>query len=366
MQSNKDIGDIEISPALPVSSGHTYFLGIAIDKYTRPLSNCVRDMHAAHAILQAYRGFGAEYSTLLVNEKATRRAVLEKLRELNQVLTGQDNLLLYFSGHGALDPVEKEGYWLLYGCDFSNYWEEGFTNQDLIRLIRNMKAQHIIVLADSCFSGTLFYTHRSEGPDPQPEAIERFRSRWAITSGRSEVVSDGTEGEHSPFAAKLLEFLQRSDHPQGRFSVSELSRFLKNAVPRNSTQSPDGRPLHGVGDDGGEFVFYCPGSTFQPPPPPPVLMERVAPANTAPVIPPVVEVAVPAEAAAQIRVLIGRANLDDALKLLTQYQPEALHIQQMWAAAKREYRLGVISNSEWTLRRNQVSMAILDYLKPSG
>lgn len=365
MQRNKDIGDTETSPALPVSSGHTYFLGIAIDEYARPLSNCVRDMHAAHAALQAYRGFGAEYATLLVNEKATRRAVLEKLRELNQVLTGQDNLLLYFSGHGALDPVEKEGYWLLYGCDFSNYWQEGLTNQDLIRLMRNMKAQHIVVLADSCFSGTLFYTHRSEGPGHQPEAIERFRSRWAITSGRSEVVSDGTEGGHSPFAAKLLEFLQRNDHPQGRFSVSELSRFLKNAVPRNSTQSPDGRPLHGVGDDGGEFVFYCPGSAF-PPPAAPVLMESTTSTNTAPVVSLVVEAAVPAEAIAQIRGLIGRANLDDALKLLMQYRPEALQTQQMWAAAKREHRLGLISNSEWSLRRNQISMAILDYLKPDG
>ncbi len=350
--------------------GKNYVLAIAIDEYSdNPLYNCVQDMEVVTNALQLYHGFDSADITTMPNGTANRGAIIREIRNISNTLTEKDNFILYFSGHGIIDKIDKEGYWLVSGCDFNNYSTEGITNQEILRYVKTMKARHILLLVDSCFSGSLFYTTKSGGDPVYPVDVrERFPSRWAITAGRQEKVSDGEAGRHSPFAEKLIGYLQRGDHTEGRFSVSELAGFLKTSVPRNANQYPDGRPLQNAGDDGGEFVFYLKsGGT-----PPPIF--TTAPATSVNnkdtgfeslMAETVVVQETPDHTAlyTEIRNLVAKSNLEVALQKLVAINPDAIQFLQTYNAAKRENMMGLLTHDEWFRKRNQVSYNILEMIK---
>ncbi len=350
--------------------GKNYVLAIAIDAYSdSQLYNCVKDMEVVTKELQRYHGFDSGDITTMPNGKANRGAVIREIRNISNKLTEKDNFILYFSGHGIIDKIDKEGYWLVSGCDFNNYSTEGITNQDILRYAKTMKARHILLLVDSCFSGSLFYATKGNDAPAYPVDIrERFPSRWAITAGRQEKVSDGKAGEHSPFAERLISFLQRGDHTEGRFSVSELAGFLKMSVPRNANQYPDGRPLQNAGDEGGEFVFYLKsGGT----PPPIFTSTPVTSVNNkdAGLESLAIETVVVQETPdhtdlyTEIRNLVSKSNLEMALQKLVATNSDAIQLQQTYNAAKRENMMGLLTHDEWFKKRNQVSYNILEMIK---
>ena len=111
-----------------------------------------------------------------------------------------------------------------------------------------MKAKHVFVISDACFSGSLFAEKKGF-----LQNVEKFPSRWCLASGRLETVSDGIAGYNSPFADAILTYLNQNSKPM--FASSELAQYVKITVANNSEQTPIGNPLRNVGDKGGEFVF---------------------------------------------------------------------------------------------------------------
>ena len=87
--------------------------------------------------------------------------------------------------------------------------------------------------------------------------MDQLKSRWGLTSGRLEVVSDGNIGSNSPFSLVLKSFLEKNMKKE--FAISELVQYVKMHVSDISDQTPLGNPLRMIGDDGGEFVFRLAG-----------------------------------------------------------------------------------------------------------
>lgn len=79
------------------------------------------------------------------------------------------------------------------------------------------------------------------------------KSRWGITSGNKEPVSDSGSAGHSVFAYHLLNILKRN--PKSYLSTQETYTQIAPIVSNNSDQTPMCRPVRGTGDQGGEFVF---------------------------------------------------------------------------------------------------------------
>ena len=162
---------------------------------------------------------------------------------------GLDNLMIYYSGHGFYDDSFNEGYWIPYDAkvgDVSTY----IPNTNILNFVKALEFRHIFLVADACFSGALF----SEGNRGFIDNIEEIQSRYGLSSGNIEFVSDGKAGENSPFATYFLKFLK--SNLKDRFTVEELNRYVKVAVGDNSNQQPIAGPLKNVGHEGGEFVFY--------------------------------------------------------------------------------------------------------------
>ncbi|MEL6841804.1 MAG: caspase family protein, partial [Bacteroidota bacterium] len=176
----------------------------------------------------------------------------QRCKEENQKRAKEEecaaNVLLYYSGHGWYDNFLEQGYWIPVDAtldDFSMY----VSNSTIRDFLNGMQTHHTLLLADSCFSGSLFAT--GEGKSVANTRLEQDPSRWGITAGRNEVVSDGVAGQNSPFAANLLEELRKNES----IGVQELSVKVLEKVAANDRQTPRGEPLRVRGHKGGQFVF---------------------------------------------------------------------------------------------------------------
>lgn len=226
-----------------------FVIGINDYEYWPKLNNAVKDASDVSRALMSMYNFDFDNVVLLKNEQATRNNIYKSLRSLITQVTPQDNLVIYYSGHGYYDELLNEGYWIPVDARL-NASGDYLSNSDLLKIIGNISSQHTFLVADACFSGSLF----SDSKRGYTENVEKFKSRWALASGRLEVVSDGTIGQNSPFTSAFLEYLKTNE--KEKFPVSELIQYVKVKVAETSNQTPLGNPLKGAGDEGGEYVFY--------------------------------------------------------------------------------------------------------------
>ena len=120
-----------------------------------------------------------------------------------------------------------------------------------------MPAKPVLVVADSCFSGSLTRgTQQYEGvpKDRFYTVIDQPVSRKVISSGGTEPVADSGTGGHSVFAYYLLKALRENDKPY--FASFELFNKPARAVTNNSSQKPQYGTVSEAGDEGaGDFTF---------------------------------------------------------------------------------------------------------------
>lgn len=234
----------------PDDAGTNYLLMIAINdyQYWNPLLNATKDAADVKDVLQARYGFEDEHIVEIYNEEATTKNIFDAFTSLIEVVQADDNLMIYFSGHGYYNAAIQEGYWIPVDAQKGEETEY-LANASLLKYLKALKAKHVFLVADACFSGSLF----ADGTRGFVETVAQHKSRWGLTSGRLEFVSDGSEGGNSPFAGYFIKFLQ--ENTKAHVPVSEIVHFVKVAVANNSEQTPIGNPLKGVGDEGGEFVF---------------------------------------------------------------------------------------------------------------
>ncbi len=120
-----------------------------------------------------------------------------------------------------------------------------------------MPAKHVMVVADSCYSGTLMRA----APAQLPTATERNaylrrmaskQSRTIMASGGVEPVSDSGGGDHSVFARAFLTALREND---GVLDGQTLFDRIKRPVITNSDQTPEYSDIRMAGHDGGDFLL---------------------------------------------------------------------------------------------------------------
>lgn len=242
-------GDIAFTPP---SEGKNYLVILAIDEYQHwtPLSNAVKDAQDVKQVLTTQYNFTADATFELYNGDVSKTGIIGLLTEVAKTVTPNDNVLIYYSGHGHYDALIEEGYWVMAETPKgAGMVAEMLPNSTLTKYIKAIKSKHTFLVADACFSGALF----ASGHRGYVENVEALPSRWGLTSGTLEYVSDGQAGKNSPFCHYFLKYLKTAE--KNAFPVSELIQYVKVAVANNAGQTPVGAPIKGVGDEGGEFVF---------------------------------------------------------------------------------------------------------------
>ena len=220
-------------------------------RHLSDLRLAVVDAEAVADLLEDRYGF--EVETLI---DATRAEIVSALSRLRAELTESDSLLIYYAGHGSLDIGSDEGYWLPVDAEPDNpvNW---ISNNTITGQLRAMTAKHVMVVADSCYSGKL--TRAAEaglktGAERSAwlERMAARRSRTALTSGGLEPVLDAGGGENSVFAKAFLDALRANTRVldgQGLFDA------IKRPIVVNADQTPEYADVRKAGHDGGDFLF---------------------------------------------------------------------------------------------------------------
>ena len=193
-------------------------------------------------------GFKVE---LLVD--ANRSDILMALSRYRWNLTKRDNLLIYYAGHGWLDKEADEGYWLPTDAEKDNMinWISNFSISATLRAI---KAKHVLIVADSCYSGKLARgIHTVDRTGGYVSRLSQKRARCVISSGGLEpVIDSGGKGAHSVFASAFLDALRENNEIM---DGAQLFNTLRRPVMLNSDQTPEYSDIQRAGHEGGEFIF---------------------------------------------------------------------------------------------------------------
>ena len=231
-------------------SSKNYLLVIGIDNYSvwPKLNNAVSDANAIAEVLKKKYNFRADNTKILTNEMATKQLMIDEFKAIIEKIGPNDRLLIYFSGHGHYDQVLNEGYWIPQDAK-RDVEADYLPNSYLVKMLKQISARHVFIIADACFSGSLFIDSDRENLDNAAQA----KSRWALTSGRLEYVDDGVSGQHSPFATQVLSYLD--NNKKSRSTAFEMINFVREKVSEQSKQVPIGNVIKNAGDEGGEFVF---------------------------------------------------------------------------------------------------------------
>jgi Caspase domain len=247
----RNLVNTEMKSELVKPSGKYFGLLIGVSQYQDSKLNLekpVRDAQQLADLLTNQYSFDKKDVTMLSNP--TRQEIMSELYKLRSVITPNDNLLIFFAGHGFWDESIKQGYWWPKDAQSSNpsFW---LSNSDLREQIRGINSAHTLLISDACFSGGIFKTRDAGDITKAPidiQVLYKTKSRRAITSGNLSAVPD-----RSIFFEYLTNKLLANEDKF--MPAQKLFYSLKTAVIHNSLNIPQEGVITEAGDEGGDFIF---------------------------------------------------------------------------------------------------------------
>lgn len=254
----------DVRKALGVNFGRYYALIIGNQHYQviGNLQTPISDAQRAAKVLKDRYGFSVK-----VLEDADDVAMLKALNDLSATLKDEDNLLVYYAGHGTRlkTGARENGYWLPVNAEkppSDTFW---VPNEQITAHLAMMPARRVLVVADSCYAGLLSSDPSYRFVDGKSGYTLDYikykvpkRARLLLSSGGDEPVLDAGSGtRNSVFAESFLKELETNTTV---LSVPELfSRIEKRvegaAARNNFVQKPEFKSIKGAGHDMGDFFF---------------------------------------------------------------------------------------------------------------
>jgi len=255
---------VELNQAAAGSWGDYHALIIGINDYKQwpRLQTAVKDAEVIRDLLVSRYGFDRKNVILRTDKAANRLQIIRDLRYMAQSMRPDDNLLIYYAGHGQLDDLTGDGYWVPAegamkdpGTWVANSYIKAVLSSEKVQ------AKNVVVIADSCYSGSML----RGGPSLMSMDDQRYReklaekaalrSRQMISSGGVEPVADGGADGHSLFAYYLIDALRKNER-----EVIDLENLFHTRVWKPVTEIGDQRPnvgrLKTPMDQDGQFVLY--------------------------------------------------------------------------------------------------------------
>jgi len=225
---------------------------IGIGEYEGNIPKLASPVKDVQEIGKLYREqLGYEVRMLPNADKATI------VRELNRLILeskANDSITVMYAGHGHVVEKTQRGYWIpaKASADDPTQW---ISNQDIAKALENMPAKQIMLVSDSCYSGTLAREAKIEKAEvmPDPQQVLARRSVTVLSSGGDEPVPDQGRDGHSVFAWHFMQQLKNvKDVSNGVNLFEQLSEDVKADIPQI--------PQYGAGlasghQRGGDYLF---------------------------------------------------------------------------------------------------------------
>jgi uncharacterized caspase-like protein len=172
--------------------------------------------------------------------------------------------LIYYAGHGEIEPASQQAYWLPVDAEKGNpaNW---ISSQSITEFLSIMPAKHIMVVADSCYAGALAGSAVARLPEGMDQGkrekwlkvMATRKARTVLTSGGISPVLDQGGNGHSVFANAFLSVLRSNQRVLEDYDVFRaVAGPVKASASRAGfQQSPQYAPLQHAGHEGSPFFF---------------------------------------------------------------------------------------------------------------
>jgi uncharacterized caspase-like protein len=237
--------------ALGAPQPNAVALVIGIEKYrdVPPPDGARADASAFAALAQKTLGIPEGNVRVLLDERATRGDIEKEIAwTINNVPAG-GRIYLFYSGHGAPDPVKGTPYLVPYDGDPSALDQTALKLTSITERLSKSRAAETIVFIDSCFSGAGGRSVLPPGTRPLVRVqAAKTGSNVAVLSSStgSEISGPAPEGGGGLFTKFLLDALGRGQGDldgDRQITLGELKawiapRVVREAQRANRSQTP--------------------------------------------------------------------------------------------------------------------------------
>jgi hypothetical protein len=209
----------------------------------------VHDVETIGAVLKDKMGY--EVNVVL---NATKKDVFVALKSVAEKLTTNDSVLIFYAGHGYQMEDTGQGFWIPSDASTKDP-KTWISNSDIAKMLRVIPAKQIILVSDSCFSGTLTQEQQifASGVSEKDLVLTK-RSVVAFSSGGEEPVSDNGKEGHSIFAYYFLKELQGT---KGLTSSKRMHALVQAEVMKDFPQDPQlGGVVSAGHTTGGDYLIF--------------------------------------------------------------------------------------------------------------
>ena len=247
--------DVDELPAVKVQPDkNAYAVVIGIENYRQKLPRADHATHDARTVseyLVKAMGYPEENVVTLLNETALK-SDLEKYfdRWLSNNVEDNARVFIYFSGHGAPSTKTGDAYLVPYDGDPTFIAETGYPLARLYGALGKLKAKEIVVVLDSCFSGSGGRSVIAKGAKPLVITVNApsiQKNTAVLTASSADQISSAYEEKHHGLLTYfLLKGIKEENvlKPDGSVAIAELFSYVKPQVERiarkqfNNEQTP--------------------------------------------------------------------------------------------------------------------------------
>ncbi len=250
-------GDEGAAPAAPLE---IRALIIAVGKHKFGAENDLRypakDAAVFYDFITSPNGLAADPKNvrLLVDENATREAIIGAMRDMMNGANSTDVFFLYFSGHGQSVDNGQEYYFFTHDTrttDQNTIAASALSRSEVRTRLANGKVRKKVLFLDACYSGMMASGGKSMGERREhlfqemaatDEALVVFTSSSDTERSFEDETLDGGHGIFTYYVVKGLQGEAdkvRTGNKDGKVTVYELDRYLGETVNERALSTKD-------------------------------------------------------------------------------------------------------------------------------
>jgi hypothetical protein len=244
--------DVDVPPLAQTPAHNSVAIIVGIEQYQQHAPNVPHAVHDAQTVrdyLIKVLGFDARNVLFITDADATSTRLKALPNRAKTLITGSikeqqiDLLLFYYAGHGMPDQATQANYLVPSDADLADIALYGYPLRQLYADLAALPAKRVLVILDSCFSGT---TARGSGEEALQKgtrpgviineaAVPDSVAVLSAASG-SQVSGAYDPAGHGLFTYYLLRGLRGEGalDPDGWVSLAGVDRYVEDRVREES------------------------------------------------------------------------------------------------------------------------------------